>query len=137
MGFPLGSLRASGSEAFTRRHDATGIRDASLLGNSKTKLRNYERKGPERQGANGRGGVVVVRKNLFELEVDKVVGIDGTLLLLWFVLIEIPVNPSGGENAGAEEDDRKIAPGLFWDSGSIPTDSSSLEYMRQETQQSS
>jgi len=39
MGFPLGSLRASGSEAFTRRQDATGMRDASLLGNSKMKLR--------------------------------------------------------------------------------------------------
>jgi len=75
---------------------------------------------------------VVVRKNLFELEVDKVVGIDGTLLLLWFALVEVPVSPSSGENAGAEEDDRKIATGLFWDSRSIPTNSSSLECMRQE-----
>jgi len=39
-GLPFGSLRASGSEAFTRRQEATGRKDASLLGISKTKLSN-------------------------------------------------------------------------------------------------
>ena len=37
-GLPLASSRAS-LDAFTRRHDATGISDASLFGNSKTKLK--------------------------------------------------------------------------------------------------
>ena len=37
MGLPL-SLSASGLDALTSRNDATGRRDASLLGNSKTKL---------------------------------------------------------------------------------------------------
>ena len=60
-----------------------------------------ERNEPEREGRNGRGGVVVVRNNLFELEVDKVVGIEGTFLLLRWALVEIPVSTSSGENAGA------------------------------------
>jgi hypothetical protein len=87
-----------------------------------------ERSEPEREGRNGRGGVVVVRNNLFELEVDKVVGIEGTFLLLWWALVKIPVSTSSGENAGAEEDGGQIATGLFWDNGGIATDSSSLDY---------
>ena len=38
MGLPLASSNAS-LDAFTRRNDATGISDASLFGNSKTKLK--------------------------------------------------------------------------------------------------
>jgi hypothetical protein len=91
-----------------------------------------ERNEPGRKGQNGRGGVVVVRNNLFELEVDKVVGIERALLLLWWALVEIPVSTSSGENAGGEEDGRHIATGLLGGSRGIPTDSSSsLEYMRQ------
>lgn len=37
-GLPLESTRASGLDALTRRQDATGKRDASLFGSSKTKL---------------------------------------------------------------------------------------------------
>jgi len=80
---------------------------------------------------NGRGGVVVVRNNLFELEVEKVVGIERALFLHWWALIEIPVSASSGENAGGEEDGRQIATGLLGGSRGIATDSSSLEYMRQ------
>jgi hypothetical protein len=43
-GLPFGSFRASGSEAFTTRQEATGRREASLLGNSKTKLSNQSAK---------------------------------------------------------------------------------------------
>jgi hypothetical protein len=75
---------------------------------------------------------VVVRNNFLELEVDKVVGIEGTLLLFWWAPVEIPISTSSGENAGAEEDGRQVAAGLFGGSRGIPTDSSSLEYMRQE-----
>ena len=39
MGLPLESRSASGLDALTRRNDATGMRDASLFGNSKTKLK--------------------------------------------------------------------------------------------------
>ena len=75
---------------------------------------------------------MVVGNNLFELEVDKVVGIEGTLLLLWWAPVEIPISTSSGENAGAEEDGRHVATGLLGGSRGISTDSSSLEYMRQE-----
>lgn len=41
-GLPLASTRASGSEALTRRQDATGIKEASPLGSSKTNLEEDE-----------------------------------------------------------------------------------------------
>lgn len=37
-GLPLASFRASGSEALTTRQEVMGMREASSLGSSKTKL---------------------------------------------------------------------------------------------------
>jgi len=48
---------------------------------------------------------VIVRNDFFEFEVDEIVRIEGTLLLLWFrghSLVEIPVSTSSRENAGTK-----------------------------------
>jgi len=63
---------------------------------------------------------MVVRDNLLELEVDKVLRIKRAFLLLWFCYrrvgaFEIPVRSTTG-NTGAEKSIGQEAVALFWGS---------------------
>jgi hypothetical protein len=55
---------------------------------------------------------VVVRKDLFELEIDKVLGIKRALVLLWLGGVDVQVG-SSRDGAHAEEDEGEIGGGLF------------------------
>lgn len=52
-------------------------------------------------------GIVVVRNDLFELEVDKVLRVERALFLHWLVAFEVPVG-RGRDGADAEEDEGEI-----------------------------
>ena len=89
-GLPFASLSASGSEALTSRHEATGMSDASLLGSSNTKLQTFNnialalvRIQKPRSKLSVPGRVVIMRHDFFQLEVDKVLWVQRALFLLW------------------------------------------------------
>ena len=63
------------------------------------------------KGRKAPGGIVVVREDLFELEIDKVLGIKRTGLLLW-PAVEVEIG-CGRDGADAEEDEGEIGGGLL------------------------
>ena len=67
------------------------------------------------KGRKAPGGIVIVREDLFELEIDKVLGIKRTDLLLWLAVrvgVEVEIG-CGRDGADAKEDEREIGGGLL------------------------